>query len=168
MSRVVLKGRVWKFGDNINTDLMMPNIAFMMSPEEQRKQVFESIRPGWHAQVREGDIIVGGVNFGTGSSRPGARLLRELGIVAVIADSINGLFLRNCINFGVIGLICPGVVTAFAEGEIAEVRPYEAEIVNLTQDASRIIQGQKLPENLIDLALAGGIRPLLKSEGYLK
>jgi 3-isopropylmalate/(R)-2-methylmalate dehydratase small subunit len=167
MNKYILKGRVWKFDDNINTDLMMPNTAFLASPEEQRKMVFESIRPGWSLQVKEGDILVAGNNFGTGSSRPGARLLRELGIVAIVADSINGLFLRNCINFGVIGLSCPGVSAAFEEGEIAEIHALEGTVYNLSQSIKQPLLGQKFPENLVELALAGGIRPLLEREGYI-
>ncbi|WP_211202297.1 hypothetical protein [Salicibibacter cibarius] len=161
-----MKGKIWKFGNNINTDEMMPNIAFLESLEGQKKLVFESIRPGWSSQVQEGDIIIGGENFGTGSSRPGAKLLRELGVVAIIADSLNGLFLRNCVNFGVVGLSCQGISSSFEEGEIAEVHPYDGEILNVSK--RKVHQAEILPEKLVNLALKGGIEPLLESEGYLK
>ena len=70
--------RVWKFPDNINTDLILPNRAFYLTPEEQVKFVFSANRPGWVDLVQPGDILIGGKNFGMGSSRPAARSLRNL------------------------------------------------------------------------------------------
>jgi 3-isopropylmalate/(R)-2-methylmalate dehydratase small subunit len=160
------KGRVWKFGDNINTDMMMPNTARTLPELDQKKYVFESIRPGWSALVEPGDIIVGGKNFGTGSSRPAAKLLRQLGIVAVIAESVNGLFLRNCVNYGVVPLSCEGVEAAFDEGDIATVNVRGARVGNA--GTRRLLETKELPEQLIQLVLAGGIRPLLKRRGFLK
>ncbi len=66
-------------------------------------------------------MIVGGLNYGMGSSRPAARSLRNCGIRALVADSINGLFFRNAVNFGLVALECPGVRAAFTEGQTAEV-----------------------------------------------
>ena len=117
----MIAGRVWKFGDNINTDLMLPGPLLLATEEEQRRAVFSANRPGWVDQVQAGDIIVGGLNFGMGSSRPAARSLRNCGIPALIAESINGLFFRNAVNFGLLALECPGVRAAFAEGQTAEI-----------------------------------------------
>jgi len=89
------RARVWKFGDNINTDLILPIQAFYLTPQEQTRFVFHANRPGWVDQVQPGDIIVGGKNFGMGSSRPAARSLKNLGLGCLIAHSINGLFFRN-------------------------------------------------------------------------
>src|ERR1700731_626178 len=80
-------GRVWKFGDDINTDLRLPGPLLTASEEEQRRAVFSANRPGWVDEVRPGDIIIGGRNFGTGSSRPAARSLRNLGLGALIPIS---------------------------------------------------------------------------------
>src|SRR5271169_6613279 len=100
-------GRVWIFtDDNINTDLMMPQSVFGKSLEEQMRNVFATYRPGWAGEVRPGDILVGGRNFGTGSSRPGALLLKRLGIAALVASSINGLFYRNCVNYALPAMEC--------------------------------------------------------------
>ena len=66
------KARVWKVGDNINTDLILPNRAFYLTAEEQVSYVFSANRPGWAEQVQKGDILIGGKNFGMGSSRPAA------------------------------------------------------------------------------------------------
>ncbi len=71
-------GRVWKFGDNINTDLMLPGPYLYRSPEEQARAVFMNNRPGWVDQVQTGDAIIGGFNYGMGSSRPAARSIRKL------------------------------------------------------------------------------------------
>ena len=73
-------GRVWKFGDNINTDLMLPGSVLYSSPEQQARAVFMNNRPGWVDQVQQGDAIVGGFNYGMGSSRPAARSLRNCGV----------------------------------------------------------------------------------------
>jgi 3-isopropylmalate/(R)-2-methylmalate dehydratase small subunit len=165
METNVLRGRVWKFGDNINTDMMMPNVARTLPEADQKKLVFESIRPGWSAQVAAGDIIVGGNNFGTGSSRPAAKLLRQLGIVAVVAESVNGLFVRNCVNYGVVPLSCEGIAQGCDDGDIVEIRLDALGVGNVTRGSAFTVK--EIPDQLIQLALAGGIRPLLKREGYL-
>src|SRR6185295_13897341 len=99
--------RVWKFEDNINTDLILPSIAFYLSPPEQARYVFHANRPDWAAQVQPGDIIIGGKNFGMGSSRPAARSLKTLQIGALVAHSINGLFFRNAVNWALPAMECP-------------------------------------------------------------
>ena len=65
-----MTGKVWKFGDEINTDLLFPHSAFGVSPEEQCRLCMSDNRPGWSSQVEKGDILIAGKNFGTGSSRP--------------------------------------------------------------------------------------------------
>src|ERR1700719_945513 len=105
--------RVWKFGDNINTDLILPILAFYLTPQEQTRFVFKANRPGWVDLVRPGDIIVGGNNFGTGSSRPAARSLKNLGLGALVAESINGLFFRNAVSFGFLAFECSGIHAIF-------------------------------------------------------
>ncbi len=83
---LVREGRVWKFGDNINTDLIFPNRAFRMPIAEQYQLVFSANRPGWVDQVQKGDLIVGGEDFGMGSGRPVGRLLGECGIAGVVRN----------------------------------------------------------------------------------
>jgi 3-isopropylmalate/(R)-2-methylmalate dehydratase small subunit len=162
----IFKGKVWRFGDNINTDMMMPHAARTLPEAEQKKLVFESVRPGWSAQVGDGDILIGGRNFGTGSSRPAAKLLRQLGVMVLVAESVNGLFVRNCVNYGVIPFSCPGVSAAFEDGDVAEIDVEASTVRNVTRGQSLSLQ--ELPRQLVELASAGGIRPLLKREGYLK
>jgi 3-isopropylmalate/(R)-2-methylmalate dehydratase small subunit len=157
--------RVWKFGDNINTDLILPILAFYLTPQEQTRFVFKANRPGWVDLVQPGDIIVGGNNFGTGSSRPAARSLKNLGLGCLIANSINGLFFRNCVNFAFPAMECPGVFDAFSEGDIAEIDFDTGQVRNATQD--KALQAVLLPPKLLDLLKAGGIYPLLEKEGSI-
>ena len=119
----IITGRVWKFGDNINTDLMLPNIVNggASTLDEQGRAVFSANRPGWVDEMRPGDFIVGGQSYGIGSNRPAARSLRHIGIACLLAETINGLFFRNCVNFGLLALECPGVSDAFEERHTAEV-----------------------------------------------
>jgi len=84
--------KVWKVGDDINTDLILPNKAFYLTPEEQKEFVFHANRHGWAREVKKGDILVGGKNFGMGSSYPAARSLKNLGLACLLAPYINGLF----------------------------------------------------------------------------
>lgn len=163
---MLIQGRVWKFGDDINTDLIMPQVTFSLPLEEQIRYVFRANRPGWIEQVREGDILVAGRNFGTGSSRPGAQLLYKLGIRCLVADSINGLFFRNCINFALPPVECPGVSQLFAEGEEAEVNLETGEVRNLR--TGQTLQGGKLPPFLLEIIRAGGIMAMLEAQGYLE
>lgn len=159
------KARVWIFGDNINTDLILPNKAFYLTHEEQAQYVFHANRPGWAQQVEQGDILIGGRNFGMGSSRAAARSLKNLGLACLIAESLNGLFLRNCVNFAFPALECPGVHAAFTEGEIAEVDFEAATVRNLTRGAQ--LPGKPLPPSLMALVQAGGIYQLLEQEGLI-
>jgi len=159
------KARVWKFPDNINTDLILPSASFYMTPEEQVSFVFKANRPGWVDQVSRGDILVAGKNFGMGSSRPGARSLRNLGLGCLIAESINGLFFRNCINFAFPAMECPGVSAAFDEGDVAEVDFLAGTVVNATKGTA--LPAKKLPPKLLDLLAAGGVYPLLEKEGII-
>ena len=154
-----------KFPDNINTDLILPSASFYLTPQEQTRFVFQANRPGWVDQVQKGDIIVGGKNFGMGSSRPAARSLRNLGLGCLIAESINGLFFRNCVNFAFPAMACVGVDAAFNEGDVAEVDFLAGTVRNVTQGKS--LQASTLPKKLLDLLDAGGVYPLLERQGII-
>ena len=108
-------GKVWKFEDDINTDLVIPGFAVMWTLEEQLPHCFSANRPGWIDEVQQGDVLIAGRNFGVGSARPIGDVLRGNGISGVVADSFNGLGLRNCINAGLPSLPCPGILDAFDE-----------------------------------------------------
>ncbi len=162
---MIFKARVWKFGDNINTDLILPAVAFYLAPDEQLRYVFHANRPGWAEQVQKGDVLIGGKNFGMGSSRPAARSLKNLGIACLLAPYINGLFFRNCVNFAFPAVECPGVDEAFEEGDIAEVDVERATVRNVTRGTT--LSGKPMPPKLLALVKAGGIYPLLEKEGLI-
>ena len=163
----ILSGKVWKFGDNINTDLMLPNVVNDggSTLEEQARMVFSANRPGWVDQMQRGDFIVGGSAYGTGSNRPAARSLRTLGVGCLIAESINGLFFRNCVNFGMLALECPGVHAAFKEGQVAEVSFADFSVRNRATGVT--LKTLPVPEHLLQLMQNGGIFPLLEKRGLV-
>jgi 3-isopropylmalate/(R)-2-methylmalate dehydratase small subunit len=159
-------GRVWKFGDQINTDLVMPQTAFRLPEEEQPPYVFSAIRPGWHKEVKQGDIIIGGQNFGMGSSRPIGAVLRVCGIDGLVADSVNGLCLRTLVNFKLPALSCPGVSALFEEGDTARIDFVRGVVENVTRGKG--LECPPLPQLLIEIVQAGGILPMLINEGYVE
>ena len=163
---MTIHGRVWLFGDEINTDFMFPHTAFHLPVEEQLKLVFSDNRPGWVDLVLPGDVIIAGSNFGTGSSRPGALQLRRLGISCLVADSFNGLFFRNCFGYGLAALQCQGAASIFKEGETAVIDLLEGTVMN--EITGKIIRGNPLSQSIIDIVKAGGLEELLIKEGYME
>jgi 3-isopropylmalate/(R)-2-methylmalate dehydratase small subunit len=162
---VITTGRTWCFGDNINTDLIMPGRVYDQSEAIQIAATFADVVPGFSNQVIPGDVIVGGHNFGTGSSRPAARSLVRLGIAYLLAEKINGLFLRNCVNFGLVALECPGVSTLFVQGQRAAVSMDELTVRNLDTGGSCSIR--PVPPRLLALMQHGGVFPALEREGFI-
>ena len=160
-----LAGRVWIFGDNINTDLILPGNVRHASEAVQARHVFIANRPGWIDEVQRGDFIVAGRNFGTGSSRPAARSLRNVGVACVLAETINGLFLRNAINYGLLALECPGVSQAFAEGDMAEFSLADFTVRNAK--SGRSLQALRIPPSLLELMTGGGLFPVLEARGLI-
>ncbi|MFG2884755.1 3-isopropylmalate dehydratase [Streptomyces sp. NPDC048297] len=158
-------GRVWVVGDSVTTDAMYPAFAMKLSVPEAARHIFYELRPGWADQVKAGDIVVAGRNFGLGSSRPVAALFRELGVAALVADEFNSLFLRNCINHGLPALAVPGVRTAFSDGDTARLDFAEGWIENTTTGDR--LTGGALPPLVLDIIEAGGILPKLAREGYI-
>ena len=163
---MIFEARVWKFPDNINTDLIIPSGSIYLSAQEQAPLAFRASRPGWVDEVRPGDIMVAGRNFGMGSSRPAARSLKLLGLSCVIADSINGLMFRNCINYAFPAMACPGIAAAFEEGDIARVDFQKATVRNTS--SGKTLQAKGLPPKLLDLLEAGGIYALLEKQGIIE
>jgi 3-isopropylmalate/(R)-2-methylmalate dehydratase small subunit len=159
------EGRVWRFGDDINTDLVIPNYAVLMPLGEQLQHCFSANRPGWVEEVEPGDVLVVGRNFGVGSARNIGAVFALLGIAGVVAESFNGLGLRNCINAGLPSLACPGVSDLFAEGDVAAVEWTVGDVRNVTTGATT--QGDPIPVQLQQIILGGGVEGVLRSEGFL-
>ena len=160
-----ITGRVWIFGDEINTDLIFPHQALRVSPEDQCRFCMSDNRPGWSALVKPGDILVGGKNFGTGSSRPGSIILKRMGLAGMVADSMNGLFYRNCISYGFAAMPVEGVTQMFEEGDIAEI-DYDAGTIR-NQRTGEVRCGNRLSKEMLEMIEAGGIEGVLKARGYI-
>jgi len=161
-----VEGRVWVFSEpNLNTDLIMPAAAFRLPRDEQVKLVFSANRPGWAEQVRPGDIVVGGRNFGTGSSRPGAELFKLLGIAGLVAESINDLFYRNSVNYALPAMECPGILAAVKEGDIVWLDVIAGKVTNLS--SGEALSGAPMPDLLREIIEAGGLFEKLRREGYI-
>lgn len=155
-----IKGKVWKFGDDINTDIIMPGFVTFHSSEGQgdmAQYCMHAIRPRWATQVKLGDIIVAGKNFGCGSIRPAPKMLQILGISAVIASSIARGFFRNAIHVGLPVIACFGIDTFFDEEETAKINMETGIIENCTRKLK--IQGEALPKNSppYEILAAGGM-----------
>ncbi|MCS7313802.1 MAG: 3-isopropylmalate dehydratase, partial [Acidobacteria bacterium] len=120
----VIRGRVWKYGDNVNTDLIFPGqyTYTLRDPDEMARHVLENLDPRFVQEVRPGDIIVAGRNWGCGSSREQAvTALKHAGVSAIIAKSFARIYFRNAINHGLLPVICPAAVEAIQAGEVIEV-----------------------------------------------
>ncbi|WP_321508698.1 3-isopropylmalate dehydratase small subunit [uncultured Methanoregula sp.] len=115
---VSANGRIWKFGDNIDTDAIIPGrFLTINNPDELAKHAFEGTRDEFAKKVKEGDVIVGGRNFGCGSSREHAPLaLIGAGVRVVVARSFARIFFRNSVNVGVLPVVCPDA-DKIADGE---------------------------------------------------
>jgi 3-isopropylmalate/(R)-2-methylmalate dehydratase small subunit len=161
----MMAGRVWKFGDNINTDLMLPGPYLYRDAEDQARAVFMNNRPGWVDQVQKGDAIVGGFNYGMGSSRPAARSLRLCGVGFLLAETINGLFFRNAVNYGLLACECPGVSVAYEEGDTAELDIDKWSVRN--PRTGQMLKVLPVPEQLLAMMLGGGVYPVLEREGLI-
>jgi len=162
----LFSGKAWVFGDDINTDLMYPGFVHTLPEEERYLHCMSANRPGWANEVSTGDIIVAGKNFGTGSSRPAAQSLFKLGIRCVIGETINGLFLRNSINFGLPAIPVPGCTGLIKEGDIVQVELLKGLVTNTSN--AQTVQGTPLPDRLLNVVQQGGLIPMLKSLGYIR
>ena len=159
-------GRAWVFGDEVNTDDMYPGFAMRMPMAEAATHMFNASRPGWPALVRPGDIVVGGRNFGLGSSRPVPVLFKELGIAGLVAEQFNSLFYRNCINYGLLALTVPDARELITEGDRVSLDTEAGRLVNETTGATA--QAVPLPGFLREIVAAGGIVPQLEASGRLR
>nr|MDO8061597.1 3-isopropylmalate dehydratase small subunit [Candidatus Freyrarchaeum guaymaensis] len=155
------KGRVWKFGDNIDTDLITPGKYMDLPIDELKRHVLEAVNPEFAAKVKPGDVIVAGRNFGCGSSRETApQAIKALGVGAIVAESFARIFFRNAVAIGLPVISCPNVAEAFDNGDEAEVDIEKAEVRNLTKNVT--LKATPLSEDIKKVILKGGIVPLLK------
>ena len=150
------KGRVWKYGDNINTDVIYAGkyTYQQLEPEEMAKRALEDLDPGFAAAVRPGDVIVAGKNFGCGSSREqAAACLRYAGIQAVVAKSFSRIYFRNAINLGLAVLQSADAPDALRTGDEVEIDFPGGRILS----GERIFSFFPLPESVLGIVQAGGL-----------
>lgn len=152
-------GRIWRFGDGIDTDAMAPGEYMKLPIAELARHCLEGVRPEFAAAVRPGDVVVAGANFGIGSSREQApQALATLGIAGVVAVSFAGLFYRNAVNLGLPVLVCRDV-TPLADGLTAAL---DAAAATLTLAGGKTVALEPMPGFLLDIVAAGGLIPHLK------
>ncbi|MDH6245909.1 3-isopropylmalate dehydratase [Mycobacterium sp. OTB74] len=158
-------GRVWVFGNDLNTDAMYPAFAMKMDPPEAARHIFYEVRPGWTDEVQRGDIVMAGRNFGVGSSRPVAALFTELGVAGLVAEEFNSLFFRNAVNSGLPAMTLPGATELFTDGDTGTFNLTDGTWRNDSTGAAG--QVPPLPDLLLDIIASGGVMPRLAEQGYL-
>ena len=151
--------KVWKLGADIDTDQLAPGAYMKLGLADIAQHCLEGVRPEFASQVRAGDVIAAGPNFGIGSSREqAAGALVQLGVQAVIAPSYSGLYFRNAFNLGLLLLTCP---------QAEQLEEGEGIVLDLAGRAVLRANGQRLacdpiPDFLLDMVRAGGLLPQLK------
>ncbi len=152
-----LRGKVWKFGKNIDTDAIIPARYLNTSdPQELAKHCMEDADPDFPSKVRAGDIIVADSNFGCGSSREHAPIaLKAAGVACVIAPSFARIFYRNAFNMGLPIFECNEAPELIEEGQEVEVDADSGEIVNLT--TGKRMKAQPIPPFMQELIRDGGL-----------
>jgi 3-isopropylmalate/(R)-2-methylmalate dehydratase small subunit len=152
--------RAWLFGDDIDTDALAPGRYMKLGIEEIAKHCLEAVAPGFAKEVRFGDVLVAGRNFGAGSSREQApAALKHLGIAAIVAESFAGLFYRNSLNLGLPAIICADA-KQIRDGDELSISYEKCEILDLS--ARRSFAFEPIPPHLWQMVLDGGLLPHLE------
>jgi 3-isopropylmalate/(R)-2-methylmalate dehydratase small subunit len=157
-----MKGKAWKFGNDIDTDLILPGRYLVLRSESDlAEHVMEGADPEFSKKVNEGDIIVGGKNFGCGSSREHAPIaIKGAGISAVVAESFARIFYRNSINVGLPLIEVKDISKHVSERDELEIDMEKGVLKNLTTGEEFEIKG--LPEFMVEILDEGGLIPYLK------
>ncbi len=157
-----LRGRVWRFGDDISTDVLSPGTYAVAPVEERMTHCLESVNPRFPLEVQPGDVVVAGRNFGCGSSREQApENLKALGVGCVAAESLARIFMRNAVAIGLPILICPGVHAAFADGDAIAL---DLAAGTVRRSDGSVLQGEPLPDEMREILAAGGILAVLRRQ----
>jgi 3-isopropylmalate/(R)-2-methylmalate dehydratase small subunit len=156
-----IRGRVRKFGDNVDTDAIAPGPFLTRAMEEMKKHAFEPIYPEFYRTVKHGDIIVAGSNFGCGSSREQATsVVKELGFQYIVCESMGRIYFRNCVALGVYPILSKSASTIFGEGDSIEIDLEKGEIRNPRTGKSAAFE--PLSGALKEILDGGGIIPRIK------
>ena len=161
-SKNKISGRVWKYGDNVNTDVIFPGkYTYTVSdPADMPRYALEDLDAHFSAGVQPNDIIVAGTNWGCGSSREQAVIcLKHGGLGAIVAKSFARIYYRNCLNAALPALICPDAVDAIGNGETIEI---DLEAGEIHCDAGTFTF-QPLPAAIMKIFEAGGLIPYTRN-----
>lgn len=152
-----VRGKVWKFGDDVDTDVIIPaRYLVTFDPGELAEHVMEDIDPEFAANVQPGDIIVAGKNFGCGSSREHAPIaIKAAGVKVVVAESFARIFYRNAINIGLAVVEAPDACKVTENGDILEVDTDEGAVLNLRTGDT--YPAKPYPEYVQQIIDAGGL-----------
>ena len=155
---MTMRGKVWKYGDDVNTDVIFPGkyTYTVTDRKEMAAHALEDLDPAFAKQVQPGDIIVAGRNFGCGSSREqAASCLKEAGVGAVLASSFARIFFRNAINEGLPLVECPAAIAAIEAGQEIAI-DFESGVVEANGVTYRF---PGLPESVMGIVREGGLIP---------
>ena len=155
-----IEGRVWKFEHNVDTDAMAPWNS-MSQPWEERRPSVLHIRPGFVDQVRPGDIVVAGRNWGCGSSREqAAENMKLLGLAAVVAESFGRIYFRNALALALPSIVCPGAWEAFEEGDRMVLDLGTCRVRNETRGVD--LAGRPYTDEMLAIIEKGGLLNMLE------
>jgi 3-isopropylmalate/(R)-2-methylmalate dehydratase small subunit len=150
-------GKAIKFGNNVDTDVILPGkYLVLMEPKELAKHALEGLDPAFPEKARKGVVVVGGENFGCGSSREQAPLaLKYAGVRCVVAESFARIFFRNAINIGLPVIECKGISAAVENSDDLTVELTSGEIRNKSK--GQTLKGDKLPSFILEILSDGGL-----------
>lgn len=161
---MIKSGKIWKYGDNINTDYIFPATFTytLMSDQEMGPHAMEGLDVDFTAHAVAGDVIIAGKNWGCGSSREQAvKCLKARGIAAVIAKSFARIYYRNALNEGLAIIVCPDAVDAIQVGDSVSIDTQNGLLV-CGVDEEKIFHFAPYPEYVQKLVKAGGLLPYIK------
>jgi len=156
-------GKVFKYGDDVNTDVIFPGkyTYTVTEPSEMAKHALEDLDPQFKDKVRNGDVVVAGKNFGCGSSREqAASCLKYSGVHAIIAESFARIFYRNAINFGLPAIVCPEAARSLKDGDSVQVDLTQGKI----RTESKVYDFVPFPEFVTEIMEDGGLLEHIRKE----
>jgi 3-isopropylmalate/(R)-2-methylmalate dehydratase small subunit len=161
---MAFRGKVWKFGNDVNTDEIIPaRYLSLRQPAQLAEHVMEDADPEFPSKVKSGDIIVAGKNFGCGSSREHAPVaIKASGVSCVIASSFARIFFRNSFNMGLLIFEAPAAVEGLKEGDVAEVDAEQGIIRNTT--TGEVFKVAAIPPFMEELLQDGGLIEHIKKQ----
>jgi 3-isopropylmalate dehydratase small subunit len=156
-----IKGHAWNYGDDVNTDYILPGVYLELTdPAEMGRHAMEGLDPEFSGRVKPGDVVIGGRNFGLGSSREHAPMaLKATGVAAVVAESFARIYYRNSFNLGLPALECPEVSRLVKTGDTVEI---DTDTGTITVNDSEILRFKRVPEFMQGILNAGGLREYIR------